>query len=331
MADFARMRAWTDALHRWSEPLSRSFMYVGITRVHQLQLRSAEGGWDDVEREVVESSDALVDSHAWMAGDGYYELGEIRRRRGDPAGAAAAYRRAREVGVDPQPGAALLRAAQGDPTGALDDLRASLGERTTFSGMRLLLPTVEVALSIGRVEEARQHTAELMRLAGQFASDGLVAWSDHAQAHIALDAGRSREALELIERAARIYREHHVRYDLARAHELAGRAKAATGDQPGARAEQATAAAIYGQLGATPDLERVADRPRPAGLTPREVEVLACMATGASNRAIAQSLFISEKTVSRHLANIFAKAGVGTRTAAAAWAREHGLDGRVTA
>ena len=53
--------------------------------------------------------------------------------------------------------------------------------------------------------------------------------------------------------------------------------------------------------------------------------MLACVASGASNREVAQRLVISDKTVSRHLANIFTKAGVSSRTAAAAWAREHGL------
>ena len=53
--------------------------------------------------------------------------------------------------------------------------------------------------------------------------------------------------------------------------------------------------------------------------------MLVCVTSGAGNREVAERLVISEKTVSRHLANIFTKAGVSTRTAAAAWAREHGL------
>ena len=63
----------------------------------------------------------------------------------------------------------------------------------------------------------------------------------------------------------------------------------------------------------------------PAGLTDREVEVLRLVATGRSNTQIAADLVLSEKTVARHLSNIFGKLEVGSRTAAAAYAFEHGL------
>jgi DNA-binding NarL/FixJ family response regulator len=82
---------------------------------------------------------------------------------------------------------------------------------------------------------------------------------------------------------------------------------------------------MYQRLGARADLDRLSPRSLPGGLTPREAEVLACISSGASNREVAERLVISEKTVSRHLEHIFSKAGVSSRTAAAAWAREHGL------
>jgi DNA-binding NarL/FixJ family response regulator len=61
------------------------------------------------------------------------------------------------------------------------------------------------------------------------------------------------------------------------------------------------------------------------GLTAREVEVLALVATGKTNREIAAALVISEHTVARHVQNILAKLGVSSRTAAGAFAFEHGL------
>ena len=67
------------------------------------------------------------------------------------------------------------------------------------------------------------------------------------------------------------------------------------------------------------------DAAPPGGLTDREAEVLAQIASGATNKQAAAALFISEKTVARHLANIFAKLGLSSRTAAAAWAHEHRL------
>ena len=66
----------------------------------------------------------------------------------------------------------------------------------------------------------------------------------------------------------------------------------------------------------------------PGGLTEREADVLRFTAAGASNKQTAEALFISQKTVGRHLANIYAKIGVSSRTAAAAWAHEHGLQPR---
>jgi DNA-binding NarL/FixJ family response regulator len=70
---------------------------------------------------------------------------------------------------------------------------------------------------------------------------------------------------------------------------------------------------------------------RPSGgLSAREVEVMRLLAAGKSNRAIASELFISEKTVARHISNIFTKIGVSTRAAATAYAYEHGLNPRRT-
>ena len=111
LGDLARMRAWTDALHRWAAPLSETFMYAGVTRIHQLQLIGAEGDWDAVERELGQRSESLVGSHGWLAGAGYYELGEVRRLRGQVDAAQEAYDAARRLGVDPQPGEALLQRA----------------------------------------------------------------------------------------------------------------------------------------------------------------------------------------------------------------------------
>jgi DNA-binding NarL/FixJ family response regulator len=63
----------------------------------------------------------------------------------------------------------------------------------------------------------------------------------------------------------------------------------------------------------------------PGGLSPRETEVLRLLAGGRSNRAIAESLSISERTVENHVFHILAKLGVDSRTAAATWAVRQGL------
>ena len=63
----------------------------------------------------------------------------------------------------------------------------------------------------------------------------------------------------------------------------------------------------------------------PAGLTAREVEVLRLIARGRSNREVAERLFISPKTVGRHVENVYVKIGVSSRAAAAVFAMEHRL------
>lgn len=82
-------------------------------------------------------------------------------------------------------------------------------------------------------------------------------------------------------------------------------------------------AARYGLTSASPDGSR--ERERIAGLTPRELEVLALVAAGRTNREISDELFISEKTVARHLTNIFNKIDAQSRTQAAGWAFRHGI------
>ena len=120
-------------------------------------------------------------------------------------------------------------------------------------------------------------------------------------------------------------------YEAARVRTLVGVACRDLGDEDTAQMEFDAARRVFDELGAAPDLARV-DRlglalaPVAAGaLSPREVQVLRLVATGKTNRAIASDLFLSEKTVARHLSNIFAKLGVSSRSAATAYAYEHGL------
>lgn len=330
LGDLARMRAWTAALERWTAGLSSTFVYADVTRVHELQLLSAEGNWDAVEREIGPLSERLATSHGWMAGAGFYELGEIRRLRGDSAGAVAAYDRVRDTGVEPQPGEALLRAAAGDHDSALEHLGVALGESGDLEGARMRLAAAELAAAAGHQGLASAFCEQLEQTALRFASPGLQAWAAQARGIVHLGAGRPEEALGVLNTAARIYREQRARYSTARIHELMADCRAALGQPDIAAADRATALAIYRRLGAAPDARRL-EGGSPGGLTARETEVLALVSGGASNRQVAESLVISEKTVRRHLANIFLKIGVTSRTGAAGWAQEHGLKKRPTA
>ena len=111
LGDLARMRAWTAALARWSGPRGRTFMFASVTRIHELQLVAAEGDWDAVEHELGDRSADLVGAHGWLAGEGYYTLGEVRRLRGDADGARR--------GVRPRPRPEPRRPPRSGPAPAL--------------------------------------------------------------------------------------------------------------------------------------------------------------------------------------------------------------------
>ncbi|MGZ8751253.1 MAG: response regulator transcription factor [Pseudonocardia sp.] len=135
----------------------------------------------------------------------------------------------------------------------------------------------------------------------------------------------------MLSAACRAWRDLHAPYDCARVRVLLATAYRDLGDADAAELELTAAAEVFDRLGAAPDsavVARLRGVPAvPGGLTGREAEVLACLAAGRTNAQIAEQLVISSKTVARHLSNIFLKLDFGTRTAAAAWAHEHGLAG----
>ena len=120
-------------------------------------------------------------------------------------------------------------------------------------------------------------------------------------------------------------------YEAARARVVVAMACRALGDEDAARMELDAARQVVERLSAGPDLARVevltglTPTRAGSGLTAREVKVLGLVATGRTNRVIATELFLSEKTVARHLSNVFTKLGVSSRAAATAYAYRHDL------
>jgi DNA-binding NarL/FixJ family response regulator len=207
-----------------------------------------------------------------------------------------------------------------------------LAGRDRLAGARLLVAGVEIALALGHFDEAERLCTRLEETAAVFATAGFRAWAGQARAAILIAQSQHAEALPVLQAVVHEYRSLHARHDTARAYEQLAQAHLGLGQSSVAAADSATALAIYRELGALPDVRRL-DGGRlsgglPGGLTEREADVLAFTAAGASNKQTAEALFISQKTVGRHLANIFAKIGVSSRTAAAAWAHEHGLQPR---
>jgi DNA-binding NarL/FixJ family response regulator len=325
LGDMSRMKTWTAAMDNWREGPDVAASWYGTTcEIHKWQLLSATSDYRELEKRLVNALAAIEDFHAQTAGEGQYELGELRRRMADIEGARAAFNKSRELGWDPQPGEALLRCQVGEDTAAWNDLRMRMdAEEDAVGRIRLLPAAVEIALARDRIDDADRYCGELENGAEKFDSPGFRAWALHARGAVLVKQDRAAEALPILQDALRRYRSTQRRYEMAQVYEWLSRAHQACGDNESAAADAANAESVYQQLGAAPSRPPSGDSELPGGLTKREAEVLACIAAGASNREVAKKLFISDKTVGRHLANIFVKLGVSSRTAAAAWAHEN--------
>lgn len=320
LADLPRMRAWTRSMEQWCDVVG-TVTYGGVCDVHRLQILAAGDDYRMLEDRLEAASKTLDEVNPWAGGEGYYQLGEVRRRRGDVEGAFAAFAKARASGIEPQPGEALLRCSQGDKQTAWTELRVALASADRLSSMRLLRGAVEIALARDSLQEAEQHCRDLEVGAVAFATPGFRAWAAHARGALLVRRGEYAEALAALQTALREYRVQQSRYEIAEVYDWMALAHRGMGDDGVAAADEATAANIYHQLGVEP--AAICGAPAPGGLTKREVEILASIAGGATNKEVAQRMVISEKTVARHLTNIFTKLGVSSRTAAAAWAHEH--------
>jgi DNA-binding CsgD family transcriptional regulator len=331
LSDPRRAQEWTEATERWCAQFPNAAMFAGICRVHRAQLHRGRGDWAAAEREALRVCDELASMNVAAVGEARYQLGEVLRLRDDAAGAEAAYRQAARLGRDPQPGLALLHLARGEPGAAAAGIATALAAvgDDPFRRVPLRAAEVTIALATGEIDTAEGACSDLRGLATIYVSPGFEGTAWQAEGATLLARGRPGDAMGPLRDACRRWLELRLPHNEAATRVLIARACAALGDDLGSRNELDLAADTFTQLGAVRDLEELAElrgeRTLPDGLTEREIEVLACVADGSTNREIAAELFISEKTVARHLSNIFSKAGVSSRTAAARYALERGL------
>ncbi|MGK3650009.1 LuxR C-terminal-related transcriptional regulator [Pseudarthrobacter enclensis] len=329
--DLGRALEWTAALDRWCRDRPDMAAFSGECQAHRAELFRWHGAWE-------EALDAAGAAQARAAGGdpqalygGYYQQGEVQRLTGRFDAAEESFRAAAASGFEPQPGMALLLLERGDTATARTVIRRAAAVADPVARRHLLPAVVEIELAVPDVAAARAAADELLLFAGDCPTPMVRAVADQADGAVRLDEGDAVGACRALRRAWRLWFDLGVPYEAARCRVLTGRACLALGDDASARMEFEAAHLAFLELGAAPAAARAAALiPRDTGagpLTAREEEVLRLVASGRGNRAIALELFLSEKTVARHISNIFLKLGLSSRTAATRYAFEHGLAG----
>ena len=329
--DVARAREWTAALSRWCAAQPELVLYRGQCLVHRAEILRLRGAWDEALEEVDRALARLAEpASPRILGAAAYTRAEIHRLRGEFAAAEDAYREAAEHGHEPQPGLALLRLAQGRTDVAAAAIRRAEQEaEDPLTRATLLGSYVEIVLAAGDVDAAQSAADELAAITTELHQPYLDAIAAHATGMALLAAGDPRAALVVLRRAWRGWHQLEAPYEAARSRLQIALACRALNDVDGADMELDAAKAAFETLGAIPDaavLPRASgSEQRPGGLTARELEVLALVAKGSTNRQITDQLLISEKTVASHVGHILTKLGLSSRSAATAYAYEHGL------
>lgn len=330
VSDFDRAAEWTSALTSWIEAQPGLVPFTGQCAVHRGQIMRVRGAFagavEEFELSVHRYLEAETPAPAGLAMD---ECGGVLRILGDLPAAERAYERSVAFGHEPQPGLALLWLARGQTSDALAAIRRLLAEpRDPVHRSQLLPASVEVLLAAGEIDEAATVSEELTAVAESFGCSALKAMAHYARGSVLLAKGQPSAAVTELRDAQRHWQRLLAPYETARARLLIGRALREVGDDHSASSELTAARRTFHELGAVSaeaEAARMLTPALPRGLTEREVEVLRLVATGKSNPEIAETLVLSEKTVARHLSNIFTKLDVPTRTAAAAFAFENRL------
>ena len=331
LSDFDRVDQWARALTAWCDTQPGLVPFTGQCALHRGQAKRARGAFADALAELDLAEQRYREfGELPPLGLANYERGEVLRVRGDSDAAERAFELAAEFGYDPQPGLALLWLQRGRTDAAVGAVRRLVAEpRDPVHRAQLLPAAVHVLVAGGDLAEARRLADELAAIAQRFCCAPAEALAAFACGEVALAEGDAPRALAELRRSIQTWSALGMPYDAACARVLLGRTLRTVGDSESAARELATARRTFAELGATPALAEVdrilAPTTNPDGLTDREVEVLRLAASGRSNAQIAAELFLSEKTVARHLSNIFTKIDVNSRTAAAAYAFEHNL------
>jgi class 3 adenylate cyclase len=262
LGDYRRAAEWTEAANRWCDKLDVSG-FPGACRIHRAEVMRLRGDWPAAEAQALAACEELQDFDRSITAGGHYEIGEIRRRRGDFAAAEAAYATTNELGHDAQPGLSLLRLAQGKVGAAAAGIARALKEvQDPLSRLRRLPAQVEIAIAAGDLKTARAAADELESIVDSYKIGEHRAVAFDATVHFARGRIRLAErdgegAVPFLERARDEWQLVGAPYETAQARAQLGIAFRRQGDEHAAETELEAALATFARLGARLDEERV--------------------------------------------------------------------------
>ena len=319
IGDVLRMTRWTELAESWLATRPAEATFGAMCAVHRAQLRLLRGAWDQAE----------LGALLWLRAS--TSIGSTMPHRpgtSSPRFAGCAVRQELPTRT--------ARRTPADTTRSLGGLcfglpmvtpRARWRRCSRLSPRQVPIPCAaprcvqrwsRSPIAAGHPQDAAAAASELAQTASTFATSGLEAMATTARGAVLLAEGHVAEALPVLRDACRRWYQLGSAYDAAGTCLRLAEAYRALGDAASADAEQAQAEAVYERLGARRPIRELPD-----GLTPREYEVLTLVADGRSNREIGAALFISDRTVARHLTNIYNKISVTSRAQAARYAIDH--------
>ncbi len=262
LGDFRRAAEWTEAANRFCDKLDVSG-FPGACRIHRAEALRLRGDWSAAEAQAVAACEELHDFDRSITASGHYEIGEIRRRRGDFEGAEEAYRVSSEMGREPQPGLSLLRLAEGKVDAAVAGISRSLQDaHDPLHRLRRLPAQVEIAIAAGNVKTARAAADEAEQIVDSYKIGNKRAAAFDATVHVArgqilLAEKDWSSALAALQRGRDGWQAVGAPYESARARMLLGTAYTRAGDEHAATEELEGALATFERLGARPEEARV--------------------------------------------------------------------------
>jgi tetratricopeptide (TPR) repeat protein len=251
--DYQRALEWTEAIERTRADACTAG-FPGDCRAHRATIYVMRGDWEAGEREARVAVEEARTTDVRHAGIAQNELGMVRLRSGDLAGAEQAFLLAHQFGSSPQPGLALLHSARGDHQQARAMIEAAVEQAPpgTPARAKLVAAMFEIAMGVPDLAAAEAALDQLCRMAGTVPL--LRAAAATSEGVLRLAKGDAQAACAALRTAVTTWLSAGAPYEAACARIHLARALVEVGDGPSATLEIGAARPVLQRLGATPAL-----------------------------------------------------------------------------